>query len=1394
VNRPDPAEQVAALSGVLSDAYRGWASHWKSTSKSEDREEKWVCAFRTSLAIAEATGWPPVTPADVADDASVQSAELDEIRCRRRLGDASFLARCDLILTAVGRDPNSFPRTNTEETADPPVTHFNTAIATLAGKIKEPLFDAVAPDRKEETARLTGLALSGGGIRSATFALGVLQGLASLDILRRLDYLSTVSGGGYAGSWLAAWIKRRSMDEVKEALTPETKSDPSVGPRAPIGFLRQYSNYLTPQLGIFSRDTWAMVSIYLRNMLLNLIILTAFLASVLLVPRCALWIQTNWGSFLGSSGGLAIAVIAGAWVVGVVLYHLAGFTCRPRLEHEEPEVRRKRFQRQSSFDFFIVLPLIFAGILTSGRIWHVRHELNVPIPPVDQLVMLWISSVLAAGCLLALALPLRHWLIGHGWGKELQFQVLTLGLAWFLHRELLQSPWRTVPRLVFISSSAAMAMWYLAWRGGFLECFLQARRTKHPLGWGAFAALLLAVLAAAAGFGAGLSIKGLALVFIQWESSPWLFTVLSVPLVLTSLCLLSFFYIGLLGANFPDERREWISRLLGRLLLAAIVWTLVFGCALEIPPLMDKLLSSSLLQKIPVKSILGAVWALITGLAVKTAHGRTTGDENSQSTSVPYGELIAKIGPYVFIAGMLAMVSLGIRSTLAAWEPSHFSSIESQMLGQFGDSLWNAHVWQFTFATILVMTILSFTVDVNEFSMHHFYRNRLVRCYLGASNKPGRNADGFTGFDPRDDVSLRLFAPTRTTPGVAPYLGPYPILNTAMNFTTGENLAYQERQAESFIFTPRYCGVDCEALNFSETGVKPAYRPTETYAYPAGGIHIGSAMAISGAAMSPNMGYHSSPATAFLLTIFNVRLGWWIGNPAQGVKTRAPWAGESWQRSSPWQGLAYLLQELAGSADDKSACVYLSDGGHFENLGIYELVRRKCRFIIVSDAEEDYMFGFEGLGNAIRKCRADFGVEIELDVDRIRPKDGLSAWHCVVGKVHYEYLDPSAKCGTIVYMKASLTGDEPSDILEYHQRQAQFPHQSTMDQFFDESQFESYRSLGYHIATNTFGTAHELSKKEAHDGLAGQGLDNLQREDLFNLLQTHWYPPCPAVATSFTKHADQLNRFSETLRTDPLLRFLHRDFFPEWKDLRKFGRATLPEMLSKATTRVFPPNRSELRLPRRAAELRSGFFFCTQLIQLMENVYLDLNLETYFDHPDNRGWANLFRHWTYSDMFRVTWAVTASTYGSRFGYFCWQRYDLRTGQMDFQAVDETRLTELERNRAADIRSNFPDALLRMLVLKTGPLEEEKKTSATPDESRHNFEFICGIVATEEDQIVYLRLRRHLRGIGLGRRAVRHLFLRKELKPQAPIVKKDALEGWDAQRFQKLVDSVNPGGV
>jgi hypothetical protein len=183
-----------------------------------------------------------------------------------------------------------------------------------------------------------------------------------------------------------------------------------------------------------------------------------------------------------------------------------------------------------------------------------------------------------------------------------------------------------------------------------------------------------------------------------------------------------------------------------------------------------------------------------------------------------------------------------------------------------------------------------------------------------------------------------------------------------------------------------------------------------------------------------------------------------------------------------------------------------------------------------------------------------------------------------------------------------------------------------LDQFFDESQFESYRRLGFHVATSTFGAARELVEKEANDGLTGLSKENLQKEDLFTLLQTRWYPPSSAVSTSFTKHAEQFNVFQERLRTDPRLRFLQRDFFPEWKELGGAGDLTLPEFLSKAAAMVDTPARkSDLRLPRRPADLRNGFFFCVQLVQLMETVYLDLNPEKYFDHPDSRGWVNLFR-------------------------------------------------------------------------------------------------------------------------------------------------------------------------
>jgi hypothetical protein len=365
---------------------------------------------------------------------------------------------------------------------------------------------------------------------------------------------------------------------------------------------------------------------------------------------------------------------------------------------------------------------------------------------------------------------------------------------------------------------------------------------------------------------------------------------------------------------------------------------------------------------------------------------------------------------------------------------------------------------------------LSWRFDVNEFSMHNFYKNRLVRAYLGVSRaRQHRWPNAFTQFDMDDDLPLSRL---QTSDGNVPadqwsdcepgFTGPLPIVNTALNLSRGENLGHQERKAESFFFTPLRAGFDFtrkQAMEPSDAMAEYAIRKTAEYAYPnENGISLGTAVAISGAAANPNAGFHTTPALAFLLTVFNVRLGRWLGNPR----------GEWWQRSSPKLGVFYLLNELAGLSDSESAYVQLSDGGHFENMGLYELVRRRCRYIVVIDGEEDGQFKLEGIGGAIRKCRIDFGVTIDLNLSELEPvgKERLSKSHYAAGTILY----PGEKDGgSIVYIKSALTGrDEPVDVVEFRKRVPEFPHESTANQFFDESHFESYRKLGHCAGAEVF--------------------------------------------------------------------------------------------------------------------------------------------------------------------------------------------------------------------------------------------------------------------------------------------------------------------------------------
>jgi hypothetical protein len=232
-------------------------------------------------------------------------------------------------------------------------------------------------------------------------------------------------------------------------------------------------------------------------------------------------------------------------------------------------------------------------------------------------------------------------------------------------------------------------------------------------------------------------------------------------------------------------------------------------------------------------------------------------------------------------------------------------------------------------------------------------------------------------------------------------------------------------------------------------------------------------MAISGAAASPNMGYHSSPALTFLMTVFNVRLGHWSPNPANE---------QHWTKHDPPFGGIYLLKELFGHTQHTSPFVYLSDGGHFENLGLYELVRRRCACIVAVDAGEDGDSQFEDLGNAIRKCYADFGVVIDIHAEDLA--NGYSA----VGRVIYPSREGSSEPpfeGQLIYIKPRLAGSEPADLLNYKCTHPGFPHESTADQWYDESQFESYRKLGHHIGKAVFEAALIKSAQRMETGDEG---------------------------------------------------------------------------------------------------------------------------------------------------------------------------------------------------------------------------------------------------------------------------------------------------------------------
>ncbi|MFS8086918.1 MAG: hypothetical protein ACMG6H_14895, partial [Acidobacteriota bacterium] len=214
------------------------------------------------------------------------------------------------------------------------------------------------------------------------------------------------------------------------------------------------------------------------------------------------------------------------------------------------------------------------------------------------------------------------------------------------------------------------------------------------------------------------------------------------------------------------------------------------------------------------------------------------------------------------------------------------------------------------------------------------------------------------------------------------------------------------------------------------------------------------------------------PVIRFIMALFNVRLGFWLGNPGvAGSGDSTTLNRTTFDRDSPTQSVRPIFAEALGKTDDKSPYVYLSDGGHFDNFGLYEMILRRSRFIIVSDASTDPDYCLESLAYAIRQIRVDFGVPIEFR-DKIQLGKDLTSpsKYCAIADIRYSCVDAPrgtspdpAYDGVLIYIKPSLDGTEPADVLNFHESDTAFPQDTIVDQWFGEAQFESYRMLGSHM-------------------------------------------------------------------------------------------------------------------------------------------------------------------------------------------------------------------------------------------------------------------------------------------------------------------------------------------
>lgn len=793
----------------------------------------------------------------------------------------------------------------------------------------------------------------------------------------------------------------------------------------PIHHLRQYSNYLSPQLGLFSADTWTLIATYFRNLLLIWLVILPFL----------------------------VALAAAPWAIG----WLASY----------------KFDQSTSHNGVVLVIGLLLSLAAVLAIWAIRYvhayiptSLDQAAPPKDQTVpkkdesqqeRLTVRRDQAAfitNCLAPFSVAILILMLVWKWGTQLAPNFGDWGVY-------------------YVMGSTALT---------HLVGWVWAKPV--PKSWG----LQLAMVLAIGGVGAGAGWLLLKTATLMPADDVAVFVCLSFPLFQLAILLSGYIFEGAISHYVPDARREWTARYSAWLLIVGVGWLIVTSTVMLGSRLLETLGELQLAGGVGLGS--GVLTALLGGHSKTAGHGQGAGSRHGKGSAPGLLGMLAKFTlPITAILTLFMLLVLLSRFDLLLID-FLTTKVRQVVMSLFWEDILTAFVPLVVLGCLAGVGYLVATlVDTNQFSLHAMYRARLVRAYLGASRPQSmRKPDPFTGFDENDDLPMSDLRrqPETSTDEPPKSRGPFHLVNIALNLVGGQNLAWQERKAESFSVSPLHAGAlnlgyrrtyrhDSEKVDRS-TGLL-SQKKYSCYGGGGKGISLGTAVTISGAAASPNMGYHSSPMIAFLMTLFNVRLGWWLGNPG-------PAGDHTFDLEHPALAVKPIWDELIGKTDDVNEYVYLSDGGHFENLGLYEMVLRRNRFIVVSDAGCDENCSLEDLGNAIRKIRIDLGIPIDFPSGfklharshKLPVGDGQ---YWALGRIHYSAVDKLTDTkegsadttdGLLLYIKPGIYGNEPRDVFNYAATSSAFPHESTADQFFTESQFESYRELGRYVLDTLINT------------------------------------------------------------------------------------------------------------------------------------------------------------------------------------------------------------------------------------------------------------------------------------------------------------------------------------